>query len=354
MIEIKKEGILLKKRTLGFECEGVLNPAIIMEDKWIHLFFRAVGKGNYSTIGYCKLKSPLEVEERLDIPLLFPQFEYESKGIEDPRIVKIEDLYYLTYTAYDGINALGALAVSKDLHHFEKRGLIVPQMSYDEFKHLAESKGSINEKYQRYNKHERIIEKKGKKIFIWDKNVIFFPRKINGNFIFLHRVKPDIQITVVNHLKDLTLEFWQNYFLLLSNRIVLSPKHKHEVSYIGGGCPPIETKEGWLLIYHGVHDTVKGFVYSACAALLDLENPQKETARLPYALFKPEEQWELKGEVNNVCFPTGALVINDTLYIYYGAADEQIAVASLSLTALLTELLLYKEIPVITASVGNV
>jgi predicted GH43/DUF377 family glycosyl hydrolase len=99
-----------------------------------------------------------------------------------------------------------------------------------------------------------------------------------------------------------------------------------------------------------VHDTIKGYVYSACAALLDLENPQKEIARLPYALFKPEHDWELKGEVNNVCFPTGVYVAEDTLYIYYGAADEQIACASVSLSALLKELLMHvdkKEVPVL-------
>jgi predicted GH43/DUF377 family glycosyl hydrolase len=73
---------------------------------------------------------------------------------------------------------------------------------------------------------------------------------------------------------------------------------------------------------------------------LDLQNPQIEIARLPYPLFKPEFSWELKGEVNNVCFPTGAVVFDDTLYIYYGAADERIACASLSLSDLLTELLL--------------
>jgi predicted GH43/DUF377 family glycosyl hydrolase len=123
----------------------------------------------------------------------------------------------------------------------------------------------------------------------------------------------------------------------------MAPKYKHEVSYIGGGCPPIETKEGWLLIYHGVHDTVKGYVYTACAALVDLENPQQELARLPYALFKPVEEWELKGEVNNVCFPTGSVQIDDTLYIYYGAADEQIACASLNISELLKELLLNKK-----------
>ena len=340
MIEVKKEGILLEKTTLGFENEGVLNPATIRAGDHIHLFYRAVSKGNYSSIGYCKLHEPLIIEERFDTPVIFPQSDYESHGVEDPRITKIEDLYYLTYTAYDGVNALGALALSKDLIHWDKQGIIVPQISYDEFSHLAGSKGIINEKYLRYNEHEQISEKHGKKILLWDKNVIFFPRKINNKFHFLHRIRPDIQVVSVNSLEELTTEFWQNYFLRLDECIVLSPKHKHEVSYIGGGCPPIETEQGWLLIYHGVHDTVKGYVYSACAALLDLNYPQKEIARLPYPLFKPETAWELKGEVNNVCFPTGSILVADTLYIYYGAADEQIAVASVSLSALLNELML--------------
>lgn len=340
MIEVKKEGILLNKTMLGFESEAVLNPAAIIEGENVHLFYRAVSKGNYSTIGYCKLKGPLTIEERFDGPVLFPQFDYESHGIEDPRIVKIEDLYYLTYTAYDGVNALGSLALSKDLIHWDKVGLIVPQITYDEFSHLAGSRAALNGKYLRYNSHEGIIENQGKKVFIWDKNVIFFPRKIDNKFYFLHRVRPDIQIVAVNDLQELTIEFWQNYFLELGGRIVLSPKYKHEVSYIGGGCPPIETEYGWLLIYHGVYDTINGYVYSACAALLDLENPQKEIARLPHALFRPEYEWELKGEVNNVCFPTGAVLFGDRLYIYYGAADEQIACASVSLSALLKELIL--------------
>jgi predicted GH43/DUF377 family glycosyl hydrolase len=114
------------------------------------------------------------------------------------------------------------------------------------------------------------------------------------------------------------------------------------VSYIGGGCPPIETEAGWLLIYHGVHDTVKGYVYTACAALLDLNDPGKEIARLPYPLFFPDQEWEINGEVNNVCFPTGTILEENTLYIYYGAADEHIAVASVQLNELLDELHLYK------------
>ncbi|MBK9478762.1 MAG: pesticidal protein Cry7Aa [Bacteroidetes bacterium] len=343
MLEIKKEGVLLKKTNLGFENEGVLNPAVLREGNHTHIFYRAVGKGNYSSIGYCKLTGPMSLEQRNNEPLLFPQFEYEKQGMEDPRLVKIDDTYYLSYTAYDGLNALGALAISKDLLNWEKLGIIAPQITYSEFSHLAQSKGSINEKYFRYNQSLANLPEINKKVLLWDKNLILFPRKINGKFYFIHRIRPDIQLVCVTDLKELTTEFWQHYFLRLDEHIVLSPKFKHEVSYIGGGCPPIETKVGWLMIYHGVHDTVNGYVYTACAALLDLTNPLIEISRLPYPLFKPELEWELKGEVNNVCFPTGTALFEDTLYIYYGAADERIAAVSLSLTQLLEELMLYKN-----------
>ena len=175
MLEIKKEGVLLNKTNLNFENEGVLNPGAIREGEFVHLFYRAVSIGNFSSIGYCKLKGPLTVEERMPEPILSPTFEYESHGMEDPRIVKIDDTYYLTYTAYDGVNALGALAVSKDLKHFEKKGLIVPQITYQEFSRLAEAKKSLNEKYLRYNEHEHVVELQGKEVFMWDKNLIFFP-----------------------------------------------------------------------------------------------------------------------------------------------------------------------------------
>jgi predicted GH43/DUF377 family glycosyl hydrolase len=90
-----------------------------------------------------------------------------------------------------------------------------------------------------------------------------------------------------------------------------------------------------------VQKTSKGNVYSACAALLKLDDPSIEIARLPFALFSPEFDWEQKGEVNNVVFPTGTALFGDTLFVYYGAADEQIACASMSLSALVRELLFY-------------
>lgn len=339
MINVTKHGVILEKTALGFENEGVLNPAAIREGNKVHLFYRAVSKGNYSSIGYCRLDGPLTVEDRSDVPLLYAQTDAEQHGVEDPRIVKIDDLYYLTYTAYDGQNALGALATSTDLKHFKKQGIITPQLPYAEFNRLATFQYALNEKYARFNGHDHTTGNTSYNALLWDKNVVFFPRRIGGKLHFLHRIRPDIQWAAVHDLSELTNDYWTNYLLHFQDNIALAPKYKHEVSYIGSGCPPIETAAGWLLIYHGVHDTPAGYVYTACAALLDLDNPQQEIARLPYPLFKPEHDWELSGEVNNVCFPTGAVVFDERLYLYYGAADERIACASVLLSDLLTALL---------------
>jgi beta-1,2-mannobiose phosphorylase / 1,2-beta-oligomannan phosphorylase len=344
MIDVTKHGIVLSKTELGFENAGVLNPAVFQEGDDVHMLYRAVRTGNYSTIGYCRLEGPLTIAMRMDIPILYPQSDNESQGVEDPRISKIDDVYYLTYTAYDGLNALGAYATSTVLPYFEKKGILTPQITYDAFRHLAESHGAINEKYLRYNGHPAHINNHKQVALLWIKNIVFFPRKIDEKFYFLQRIKPDIQIVSVYDLSELTAGFWDDYFLHLSQYIVLEPKYRHEVSYIGAGCPPIETALGWLVIYHGVHDTITGYKYVACAALLDLANPAKEIARLPYPLFTPEFEYEVTGEVNNVCFPTGTALFGDTLFIYYGAADEQIACASVRLSALLTALIPNKSV----------
>ncbi len=339
MIKVTKHGIVLKKTDLSFENDSVLNPGIYQEDTTLHMLYRAVRNGNYSTIGYCKLDGPLKVVERNNTPLMIPYSDDASKGIEDPRIVKIDGVYYITYTAYNGINALGALVTSTDLKTFERGGIIVPKITFDEFKRLAECNNLVNAKYFRHVRHFEVDEG----IYLWDKDVLFFPRKIGGKLAFLHRIRPGIQLVMVNSLDELTKEYWDQYFLHLNEHVVMDPIGvNHESGYIGAGAPPIETELGWLLIYHGVYDTSEGYIYSAAAALLDIDDPTKVIARLIDPLFVPEFEYELNGVVNNVVFPTGTALFDDTLYIYYGAADKCIACASVSLKELLKELLLNK------------
>lgn len=342
MINIRREGIILGKTERSFENEGVMNPAVITRDNTVHMFYRAVKKGNYSTIGYCRLEGPLQIVRRNEFPLVSPQFNYERQGVEDPRIVRIGSVYYMSYTAYDGKNAFGALAISDDLVHFQKQGIITPVFSYAEFAELVASQEHLTDKYFRtYNKRETENET-GEKLYLTDKNVVFFPRRIHGKLYFMHRIKPEIQLVAVNDLEELNRDFWEDYFRHLDSHILLRSRYAHESSYIGAGCPPIETPEGWLLIYHSVYDTPEGYVYSACASLLDLQNPEIELSRLPYPLFSPEMDYELSGVVNRVCFPTGTALFDDRLYIYYGAADQYIACASVVLQDLLNELIRHK------------
>ena len=340
MVNVKKHGIILAKTDLPFESDGVLNPAVYQEGNSVHIFYRALEKGNHSTLGYCRLEGPLKVVERNKEPIVSPKMDYESQGVEDARIVKINDTFYLSYTAYNGTNALGVFATSKDLKKWKRRGIIVPQVTYSEFEILANQNPYLTEIYQTFYKSKK--SDKDKFTLLWDKNVVFFPRKINGNYCFFHRILPEVQVVMVDSFARLTKEYWHNYLLNIQDYVALAPKYEHEISYIGGGCPPIETEEGWVVIYHGVHDVNGGHVYTACASLHDLENPAIELSRLPYALFQPDTDWELEGVVNNVVFPTGTALFDDTLYVYYGAADKCIACASLSFKELVAELISHK------------
>jgi predicted GH43/DUF377 family glycosyl hydrolase len=120
--------------------------------------------------------------------------------------------------------------------------------------------------------------------------------------------------------------------------VVLDPLYWYESRNVGGGCPPIKTKAGWLVIYHAVEDTPLGKIYHAAAALLDLNNPLKVIGRLKEPLFSPKTSWEKRGVVNNVVFPTGAIIKNRRLFIYYGGGDACIGSKSIGLNSLLTAL----------------
>ncbi len=342
-LQVIKHGMVLQKSARPFENKGVLNPGCYQEGDSVHMFYRAVDQNDTSTIGYCRLDGPLEVVERSAQPVIVPETSYEIQGVEDPRIVKIDNTFFLTYTAYDGKNAMGALATSRDMKKFTKEGIITPGINYVKFKefldrHQSKMKEKLNPKYLQWFHIYRKINLLTEDRYVRDKDVIFFPKKIQNRYAFLHRIYPGIQIVYVNSIQDLTPKFWLNYFHNFSDFIVCDPKHLHEIAYIGGGCPPIETEAGWLLIYHSVSYTHEGKVYHASAALLDKDDPTIEIARLNDPLFSPTRDWEITGTIENVVFPTGTALFEDDLYIYYGAADQCIAAASVKLSELLAAL----------------
>lgn len=155
----------------------------------------------------------------------------------------------------------------------------------------------------------------------YNRNGVLFPRKINGKYVMLSRPSDtghtpfgDIYIS-----ESPDLVYWGRHRLVMRSK-----QAEWEIVKIGPGPTPIETKEGWLLIYHGVRGLCNGFIYSMGAALLDLDNPSKVIARCRHFLLNPEELYETTGETTNVVFPCSCLVNNETgkMAIYYGAADS--------------------------------
>ncbi len=337
MIDVKSEGIILESSKDGFDNQAVLNPACIERDGVTHMFYRGVRQGDMrSAIGYCRLAGG-KVVERSPEPVLFPEHAYEKSGTEDPRVVFLDGLYYLFYTVYDGKNALFAYATSTDLIHFTKQRVISPRITYREAgKLFAFSKTRLGEKYFMFDSYIR--DRQGDDILLWEKDAFIFPRKFKNKFALIHRVLPGIQLAYFEDFKELTDDYWRDHLQSLGDHIVLDPKYRFENRNIGGGCPPIETQDGWLLIYHAVEDSGGIKTYHAAAALLDLEDPMKVIGRMKQPLFSPTERWERVGDVDNVVFPTGTRVKDGRLTIYYGAADKLIAAKSVGMKELLAEL----------------
>ena len=335
-IDIEKLGIVLEPTSNLFERRAVLNPACYQDGEFVHMFYRAIDDHNDSTIGYAKLKGPTKVVERRNIPFISRSYDYESRGVEDPRIVKIGKTFYITYVAHDGKNALTAYATSHNLRTFKKRGIISPLVTYDFAASLFRQE-RLKDRYFMFQAYYE--ELAGKDVLLWFKDLFLFPRKINGKFAMLARILPDIQIVFFENFKELKeRSFWKRYLKKLSSKVVLENKYWFESRNIGGGAPPIYTEEGWLTIFHTVEELNKARIYHASAALLDKNNPLKVIGRLNKPLFSPEEAWEKEGFVNDVVFPTGTAIFGKDLYIYYGASDDKIAVAKVNFNELIKNL----------------
>jgi predicted GH43/DUF377 family glycosyl hydrolase len=340
MIKVKKEGVILRPTKNKFETRAVLNPAVCQEGDKVHVIYRAIDEEYLSCLGYARLSGPLEVEERWDKPFMAPKLKIECKGIEDPRIVKIEDSFYMTYVVHNGKDAISAFSYASDLFNMVRGHVISPKIPYREaekifrFTKLKDEYYFFESFYQEFG---------GKNVLIWHKDCVLFPEKVNGQFQMLHRILPDVQLVSFDDFSELKDKyFWINHIMNLGENVVLESLHGWEARHVGGGAPPVRTDQGWLTIYHGTRELNSKRVYSAGAALLDLEDPRKVIARLPYPLFTPTEKWEIEGTVNDVVFPTGTARYGDNLFIYYGAADSLIAVARVSLEELLAELLKHK------------
>jgi len=336
MLKVKKEGTIISPTSRKFESRAVLNPGVLQIGDTVHIVYRAVDKNHISTLGYARLDGPLKVVERMKEPIYQPLYKYEKKGVEDPRLTMIDGQIYMTYVAHDGKNAVIAYMSGTDIFHLKRGGIISTSIRYaSAARYFNDLK--LKDDYFFFEAYYKNFS--GKTVKVWEKDGALFPEKFQGRFLMSHRILPDIQIAYFHNFKELkSNKFWIDYLKNLYKYVILENKYAFEERHIGGGAPPVKTKAGWLMIYHGAEESNKGRTYHAGAALFDLKDPRKLIARLPEPLFSPTETYEKDGYVDNVVFPTGTSLFKNRLYIYYGAADNHIAVASVDLDELLSEL----------------
>lgn len=311
--------ILEKNPQNPWEQGSVLNPGVLYEDGLYRMVYRATNDvhndipGRYmSSIGYAESRDGVNYI-RFAEPLIHPDQEYEKRlGCEDPRVTKIDDTYFLYYTAVgeleDGDDQVRiALATSKDFKNWVKHGIVGPA-------------------------------------YTTSKAAVLFPEKISGKYIMFYTWMSDSPLSsimearfddlrsVVKPPEGLMVDDIDKYEI---NAVFRPPENTFRGAEVG--AVPIKTPDGWLFIYCNAN-TADHPEWTIGAALLDLEDPRRILAQTKEPILKPETDAEINGFVKNVTFPEGAVVKGDELYVYYGSGDQGICLATCKLEDLLNEL----------------
>ena len=282
-----------------YPINSVFNPgATLLQDGTTLLLCRVEDRRGHSH--FCAARSANGIDNwQIDPqPTLMAdpdKFPEELWGIEDPRITYVPELkrYAVVYTAYTRDGPGVALALTEDFKQFERYGVI---MSPE------------------------------------DKDAALLPHRINGCWALIHRPVSAPRAHIwISYSSD--LRHWG------SHKLMMEARHGAwwDANKIGLSPPPIETPQGWLMIYHGVRQTAAGAIYRLGLALFDLQQPEVCLKRGDEWIFGPQEPYELHGDVDNVVFPCGYTIApdGDTIHLYYGAADSSIGLATGSVSALL-------------------
>ncbi|MDP2897287.1 MAG: glycosidase [bacterium] len=281
---ISEKPILAPIAQHEWEREAVLNCGVVRHEGLFHMVYRASDRpfGDFTRkyvtrFGYAVSRNGVDFT-RLDKPVFEDDDPWAEWGVEDPRIVRMNDRFYATYSTWDG-----------NMQHVRAR--------------LATTENFIV-----WRRHGVLLDEP-------NKNAALFPERIGGRYALLHRREPDIWLCFSEDLRK-----WSEH-----ERIMQPRPGKWDGVKIGAAGPPVKHPEGWLLVYHGVDEKK---VYRLGAALLDADNPTKVIARLDEPILEPELEWEIKGQVPNVVFSCATVDVGDSYYVYYGAADTVIALAT--------------------------
>jgi predicted GH43/DUF377 family glycosyl hydrolase len=320
-----------------WESKATFNPGAIYEAGRVHLVYRAIGDSDVSVLGYASSVDGLHINERLHEPIYVPRESFEGAGLiypvpsypqrtyvpieeedgyvsgggwggcEDPRLTKIDDRVFMTYVAFDGYSPPRVALTSIHINDF------------------------LGKNWQW--KKPVLISPPG----VVDKNACILLEKINSKYVIFHRIFPNILIDFVDDLDFDGTTRW------LKGEFKIRPRASYwDSRKIGAGAPPIKTKDGWLLVYQAVGERDPGR-YKIGAMLLDLKDPTRVLYRSKEPILEPQVWYENEGWKSGVIYPCGAVVIKDSLLVYYGGADRVACVASAKLDKLLDQLVGARE-----------
>lgn len=263
-----------------WESKYVFNPAVVYDGELFHMLYRAQGADMVSRMGYAVSTDGIKWN-RMENPVFEPKENNEMYGVEDPRLTHIDGKYYMTYTAYSPENISIALASTQNFITWKRHGIVIPESP--------------------------------------NKDAAIFPEKINGKYVMFHRLEPDMWLAYSDDLIK-----WNNYTKIASPR-----KNSWDNVKIGVGGTPIKTEYGWLVLYHGVGEGPR-LIYRLGFMLLDLNDPTKILKRSETPCLEPKETWEKFGGVPSVVFSDAIVEYKDKYYVYYGGADNYIALATIT------------------------
>jgi predicted GH43/DUF377 family glycosyl hydrolase len=281
---------IISPRGDGWEAAGTFNPAVVRYQGKFVMLYRAQDKAGTSRLGYAESRDGIHFARRPE-PVLAPAADYEKDGgVEDPRLVKFGDTYYLTYTGYNKKDAQLCLATSADLVHWQRQGVILPA----------------------YKGHWNVA---------WTKSGAIVPEKIDGRYwmYFLGTGTDKTDQTGLAYSTDLI--HWTE---ATETPVLPSRPGQFDSKVVEPGPPPIVTRDGIVLVYNGADEQL---VYRTALAIFDRHDPAKLLWRSEQPMFAPEREWERVGQVPNVVFVEGEVREDNQYLFYYGAADKYIGVA---------------------------
>jgi len=345
------EGILLEPNLDEGE-SGVLNPTIHQNSKYgpwpfAYRVRRRDDYGEYSTIDLRFLETPTKLSKE-SRTIIKPEYDFEWRGCEDPIMTKFGSTYYITYVAWDGLNARVALATTRDFKEIKKHRVISPQMPLEEIIGTIKDKRYNGLFEDRYKGVKEYMEKKklNQKIFPYDKDAFIQYDVKNRKWILFHRLLKEIQIAIVDKLEDLQNEnFWRNYLKNIGNHVFMRNTEPWESDKIGLSTPIFRLGSRKVGIWHGFTEKEDECVYRASFFKLRKGSYEVES-RIKNPLFNPDKDTHVckymdekgKEKTKKIIFPRGVIKSSKRLFVYSGIADIFISYRSTSIPWIISEL----------------